>query len=356
MVRCCCRRALIIALVAAACGVRGAWSQSRLVWDSVHSVALEHNRLGDSATRRLLIYLPPSYARSPGRRYPVLYFLHGFTSDPVEWVDGSYAGLNLQSAMDSLLAHDSMPEFIVVMPDANNRLGGGFYTNSPVTGGWADFVVRDLVAHVDRRYRTVADRAHRALAGHSMGGFGALVLGFAHPERFGLLYSMSPCCMDFVGQLFGPTSPAWVAAARASTWPVEGAPAGTPLVVALAAALSPAPGRQRGYGTLPFEPDSAGRLQPRTHVIARWRRSMPAGLAHWLIESHAGRPRIYLEFGVSDTSSVAPGVAALRRTLDSLGVRYTASEYQGGHIDRVRERVSEHLLPVVGEWFARQVR
>jgi poly(3-hydroxybutyrate) depolymerase len=77
-------RYLLIALVAAACGVRGASAQSRLVWDSVHSAALEHNRLGDSATRRVLLYLPPSYDRSPGRRYPVLYFLHGFTSDPVE--------------------------------------------------------------------------------------------------------------------------------------------------------------------------------------------------------------------------------------------------------------------------------
>jgi enterochelin esterase-like enzyme len=231
-------RGLLIALVGTVCGARSAWSQGRLVWDSVHSVALEHNRLGDSATRRLLIYLPPSYPRSPGRRYPVLYLLHGVTSDPVEWVDGSYAGLNLQTAMDSLVARDSMPEFIVVMPDANNRLGGGFYTNSPVTGGWADFVVRDLAAYVDRHYRTMADREHRALAGHSMGGFGALVLGFAHPDRFGLLYSMSPCCVSFVGE-FGPTSPTWLAASRASTWAVEGAPAGTRLVIALAAPHRP---------------------------------------------------------------------------------------------------------------------
>jgi S-formylglutathione hydrolase len=347
-------RFLLVALLAAACVVRGASAQSRLVWDSLHSAALEHNRLGDNATRRVLLYLPPSYDRSPSRRYPVLYFLHGFTSDPVEWVDGTYAGLNLQSAMDSLLAQRSIPEFIVVMPDANNRLGGGFYINSPVTGGWADFVVRDLVGYVDRKYRTMADRAHRTLAGHSMGGFGAVVLGFAHPERFGLLYSMSPCCMSFVG-LFGPTSPAWAAAAQASTSQVEGAPAGTALVIAMAAALSPAPARARGYGELPFEPDSAGRLEPRNDIIARWEREMPAGLAHRMVEGGASRPRIYLEFGVSDVSSVAPGVAALRLTLDSLGVRYTVSEYQGGHIDRVRQRVSEQLLPIVGRWFGKAI-
>jgi S-formylglutathione hydrolase len=332
-------------------GARGGWAQSRLVRDSVHSAGLERNRLGDAATRRLLIYLPPSYDRKPGRRYPVLYLLHGFTSDPVEWVDGSYAGLNLQTAMDSLVAHDSTPEFIVVMPDANNRLGGGFYTDSPVTGSWAAFVVRDLVGYIDRHYRTMADRAHRALAGHSMGGFGALVLGFAHPERFGLLYGMSPCCMSFVGEL-GPTSPAWAAAAGASSWAVDSGPAGTPFIIALAVALSPDPARARGYGTLPFEPDGTGRLQPRPDVIARWRQSMPVGMAHRLVEEPVRQPRVYLEFGLSDhVPSVVPGVAALRGTLDSLGIRYTASEFQGGHTDRVRERVSEHLLPAVGQWF-----
>jgi hypothetical protein len=64
------------------------------------------------------------------------------------------------------------------------------------------------------------------------------------------------------------------------------------------------------------------------------------------------QPRIYLELGLSDhVPSVVPGMAALRGTLDSLGIQYTASEYQGGHMDRVRERVSEHLHPAVGQWF-----
>jgi hypothetical protein len=83
---------------------------------------------------------------------------------------------------------------------------------------------------------------------------------------------------------------------------------------------------------------------------------MPPGLAHRLIERRAGQPQIYLEFGLSDqVPSVIPGVATmkrtLKRTLDSLGVRYTASAFQGGHVDQVRQRVSEHLLPAMGQWF-----
>jgi S-formylglutathione hydrolase FrmB len=66
---------------------------------------------------------------------------------------------------------------IVVMPDANNVLEAGWYANSPATGGWEDVVVRDLVAHVERRYRTGGRAEERALVGHSMGGFGALAIG-----------------------------------------------------------------------------------------------------------------------------------------------------------------------------------
>jgi hypothetical protein len=102
-------------------------------------------------------------AREPKRRFPVLYLLHGFTSVPSEWLDGSYPGLNLQMAMDSLLGEKPRDEFLVVMPDANSRLGGGFYTNSPVSGGWADFVVRDLVGYIDGHYRTQANRLDRDL-------------------------------------------------------------------------------------------------------------------------------------------------------------------------------------------------
>lgn len=340
--------ALLLLAVAAP---RQAHGQSRIVHDSVHAAALEGNLLGDSATREVLIYLPPSYSRSPKRRFPVLYLLHGFTSLPSEWLDGSYPGLNLQTALDSVIAVDSLPEFLVVMPDVNTRLGGGFYTNSPVAGGWADFIVRDLVDYVDRHYRTRADRTHRALAGHSMGGYGTLVLGFTNPDRFGMLYAMSPACIAFEGEL-SPRSEAWTAASEATTYTVPRTPTGLRFVVALAVALSPAPDRARLYGELPFEPDSAGRLQPNPIALDRWRSRMPIGLVAGLARSRAPRPELYLEFGVEDhVPSVVPGVASLIRALDSAGVRYVAASFEGGHVDRMPERIAGYLLPTVGRWF-----
>ncbi len=328
-----------------------AWGQGRIVHDSLRSAALNGNLTGDSPVRDVVIYLPPSYRTAPGRHYPVLYMLHGTTSTPEEWLDGTYDGLDLRVAMDSLIAAHAIDEFIVVIPNVDTKLGGGFYADSPTTGGWAAFVVHDLLGFIDGRYRTIPERSGRALAGHSMGGFGTLVLGFAHPELFGMLYAMSPCCATFVGDL-SPASPAWAAAAAATSWPVAGAPRGTALVVALAAALSPAPGPGRWYGTLPFEPDSAGQLQPVPEVQARWEARMPIGLISTLVAEPGPPPTIVIEFGLQDGAlSVVPGSLALAAALDDAQIPNTVVAYTGGHVDMQRQRISEFLLPKVGSWF-----
>jgi S-formylglutathione hydrolase FrmB len=328
---------------------------SRLVHDTVVSKALAGNRLGDSPARELLVYLPASYETDPARRYPVLYFLHGFTSKPIEWMDGSYPGFNLQTTLDTLIARRTIPDLIVVMPDADNALGGGFYENSPIAGNWADFVVRDVVGYIDGRYRTIADRRHRALAGHSMGGFGALALGFTRPEEFGLVYAMSPCCLAFVGEM-APESPAWNAAAQATSWDVRGTPSGTNFIVALAAALSPAPERTPAFGALPFG-SVDGRVVVNQAVKARWESRLPIALAQQMIARRADAPDIYLDYGTRDqVASVDPGVAELRKVLDASHVRYGDNAFDGGHIDHLPERITEHMLPVVGAWLQQMKR
>lgn len=337
-------------LALAACGAP-AWAQGTIVHDSLRSSALEGNLTGDTPLRDVVIYLPPSYRFEPGRRYPVLYLLHGFTSVPEEWLDGTYDGLDLRAAMDSLIVARAIEEFIVVMPNVDTKLGGGFYTDSPTTGGWATFVVHDLLRFIDGRYRTIAEQRGRALAGHSMGGFGTLVLGFGHPELFGMLYAMSPASITFVGEL-APGSPTWGAAAAATSWPFVGAPRGTTIVAALAAALSPAPEPGRWYGQLPFEPDSAGQLRPVPAVRQRWEARMPIGLIPTLAAGPQPRPAIVIEFGLQDqVPSVVPGTLALEGALAAAGVPSTVVSYTGGHIDRQRERITEYLLLTVGQWF-----
>ena len=322
-------------------------AQSTIVKDSVSSPGLVGNALGDSPVRRTLVYLPPSYQRDPTRRYPVLYLLHGATSLPEEWVDGSYQGLDLRVALDSLIGAAAIPELIVVMPDANNKLEAGFYANSPATGNWKDFVVRDLVGHVDRRYRTDARASKRAVVGHSMGGFGGFNIGFDHPDVFGFVYAISPCCIGFVGRT--GASPAWAALSRIKRW--QDAPGNVYLLLGMAAALDGSRTDPRLFTELPFDVGQDSMLVANPKVQARWLARMPPDRASAMVRRGARQPVIVIESG-SEETQLRLGIEVLRARLDSLGVRYADTTFTGGHIDRVRERFTQHMLPTVGKWFA----
>jgi len=121
-----------------------ATAQGRILVDTIRSRALAGNTIGDTPNREVFVYTPPSYDRTPNRRFPVLYLLHGFMSQPRDWLDGSYQGFDLQQTMDSLWRVDA-GEFLVVMPSADNAMGGSFYVNSATFGKWEDFVSDELV-------------------------------------------------------------------------------------------------------------------------------------------------------------------------------------------------------------------
>lgn len=123
------------------------------------------------------IILPRDYAASV-RRYPVLYLLHGYTDHYPAWV--SYTNLT-QYARGY--------EQIIVMPEGDN----GFYTNSYADPqlAWEDFLILDLIPYVDGHYRTVGSREGRAIAGLSMGGYGAMKLALKYPHLFSAAGSLS---------------------------------------------------------------------------------------------------------------------------------------------------------------------
>jgi enterochelin esterase-like enzyme len=324
-------------------------AQGRLVTDSVASPGLATNVVGDPAVRPVVVYLPPSYDRAPARRYPVLYMLHGATSVPEEWLDGkTYQGLDLRLTLDSLMRGRAIPEMIVVMPNADNALGGCWYTNSPALGNWEDFIVRDLVHFIDRHYRTDATRSRRALFGHSMGGFGALALGFKHPDLFGFVYASSPALIAFTGPI-APGSEAWSALAAIARWPDGLARFRLPL--SLAAALDGSRTNPRLFDELPFAATTGGTSVVRRDVQARWLAKMPPALATTMVTRGVRRPVVLVEAGSNETY-ILEGIRVLRARLDSLRIPYADSVFDGGHIDRVRDRLTNHMLPAVGRWLA----
>ena len=159
----------------------------QVVVERFHSKVLAGNRAGDPDVRAVPIYLPPSYAEDPGRRYPVVHVLTGFTGRGRMLLNDSPWSPSLDDRVDALIARGACGEMILVMPDCFTRYGGSQYLNSSATGRYEDHLVVELVRHVDERYRTLPDREHRGIVGKSSGGYGALVQGMRHPGVFGAI-------------------------------------------------------------------------------------------------------------------------------------------------------------------------
>jgi S-formylglutathione hydrolase len=187
-----------------------------LITDTLLAPSLQRNLAGDSGTREVVVYLPPGYEQDHVRRYPTVYLLHGGRMSNRAWAGGggyrewpdSAQALSVPRMMDSLVTAGVVHPMILVMPDMRDRFDGSWYTNSPVTGNWEDYLTRDLVDYVDAHYRTIRDAAARGITGHSLGGFGAIRTAMRHPETFGAVYALSPCCLGLRGEL-GLESPEW---------------------------------------------------------------------------------------------------------------------------------------------------
>ena len=144
---------------------------------SLTASSLEGNFLGNSTTRRAQVYLPPSY-ESSNRRYPVVYYLHGAFGNQYEFFN--YGG---QQTANQLIQNGTMEEMIIVGVDGSSRFLFSSYVNSELNGNYEDYIVQDLVNHVDATCRTIADRNSRGVFGASMGGYGSLRYGMKHSVR-----------------------------------------------------------------------------------------------------------------------------------------------------------------------------
>ncbi len=171
----------------------------QLIDTIIPAPSLKENLLQIPLEQPVAVYLPPSYKDS-GKKYPVVYYLPGFGTPTRYYTQyGAFQGFFLKNAMDQLINEKKIKDMIVVIPNAVNIFGGHFYVNSPVTGNWEDFIVKDLVSFIDKTYRTLVKPESRGIAGHSMGGFGALNLAMLHPDVFGVTYAISPGLFDKEG-------------------------------------------------------------------------------------------------------------------------------------------------------------
>lgn len=305
----------------------------------VHGASLERNLEGDDPTRDVVVYLPSSYARDRARRYPVIYFLHGYTASAEDYV----RFLGLPQAADAAIANGAR-EFIIVLPDALTFYGGSMYSSSPTIGDWESYVAHDLVAFIDDRYRTRASRSSRGLAGHSMGGYGTMRIGMKRPDTFGALYAMSSCCLMNDPARGGD---AILRAARERANAQDGpAPGVCPgpgggfanAICAQAAAWAPNPDSPRFFD-LPF--NDAG--EPEPAIAAKWLANSPLAMVDQYAASLARYRAIALDVGDSDP--LGADNVRLDAALKRLRVEHSFEQYQGDHMNRVGERFEQQVLP-----------
>ncbi|MEP6912712.1 MAG: alpha/beta fold hydrolase [bacterium] len=327
----------------------------RLIEVKIPAPALKGNLVADPIEQSVIIYLPPGYDASPTKRFPTVYLLHGFLGDAHAWTSGGYQGLSLRQTMDEMIKKGSSREMIVVAPNGKNAYLGSFYTNSVVNGNWEDYIFRDLIAYVDANYRTIARPESRGIAGHSMGGYGAVVIGMKHPEVFSAIYALSPCCLGLEGD-FGPTNPAWLKTIRLTSkdqlkTKIESFDDFYKVAfVALSAAFSPNPERGPFYADFPFQ-ERDGRVEKNEPAYAKWKSKMPLYMIEENKQNLLKLRGIFIDYGQNEEFTHIQISGRLFSTaLAERGIPHTFEIYEGGnHISKIRQRVETRVFQFFSE-------
>lgn len=309
----------------------------------VHSAGLEANLLGDSPDRAVSVYLPPDYDMDTSRRYPVVYALHGHDESNRTWVEG----FGVAKAADAVIADGTIQPLIIVMPDASNAYGGSYYVNSTVSGNWEDFITKDLVAFIDSHYRTIPQPQSRAIAGDSVGGYGALYIATRHPELYRVVYAASPApSVGFAGS--HAIMEEWASFILRAAESIAGDP--KPMsgfdILAMAVAFSPNPNRPPAYVDFPYERRD-GEPTKIDAVWDRWVAHTPLAM----LEKDAGNLQQYsgiaFDIGTGDADTFVIDARAYSDALTRARIPHRFELYEGGH-NVVAPRLQPVILPYLG--------
>lgn len=316
--------------------------------EQFESQQIAGNVWGDASRRDLVVYLPPSYERDTQRRYPVAYLLHGYGNRALFWtiphLNFAVDRRPMGGVLDELFAGAGVPEMIVVMPDGWSKLGCSQWVDSTVNGNFEQYVAREIVAHIDQTYRTLASRDSRGVIGFSSGGIGAWNIVSRNPDVFAALAALSADSYfeythkSQIYRFFNavlPNRPSGPVNGDQLSWYVYG----------LAACYAPNPAKPPFFGDVPID-DESGEIDE-----AAWKKWLSFDpVVNWHPRQDALRSLrgIYLSVGYRDGLEFHWGHRLLHHRLDRAGIRHVNQEDGGIHSDRLYERVQKAMRWMAG--------
>jgi len=350
-------------------GTTQLFAQGRVVEESFYSPALENNLVGDSADRKVFIYLPPSYDAQLTKRYPTLYLFHGGGISSKMWISGSsYISPHyIPKVMDEGIEASSLREMIIVMPDAYPYvLNGGdgsalslwvaWYNNTSVLGNYDDYLSNDLVQYIDNTYRTLPQPESRGISGHSMGGYGAIYLAFKHPDIYSVVYGQDATGPDFTilfEQTFneGPLRKGNEIAKADDQSALESVGFLDQFFFSAGMAFSPNPDNPPIYVDWPWGEDDDGSLVRDGEIWQRWLQYEPVSMVRSFPEQISQLRAIRFDAGDSQVVGDVNNreARALVEALTAAGIEHSYEEFSGTHTNRTGKRLREYVLPFFSE-------
>ncbi len=292
----------------------------------ITSELLRDNPLGDPHERPVWVYLPPGYHDEPGRRYPAVYVIQGYTGHLGMWRNRSPYRQPFIETADQVFATGEAPAAIVVFVDAWTAYGGSQFVDSPGTGRYHSYLCDEVVAWVDAHYRTQAAAGHRAIMGKSSGGFGAMITPMLRPDLFGALathagdalYEMcyipdfgqcTRLLRDYDGDIWR-----WWDDFRSRVAFTKEADQHLLMLLGVSACFS---AREDGTVALPFD-TRTGALRPE--VWERWLDWDPVRMAPRYAGALRSLRAIWIDAGTADDFYLDLGAVAFRGALREVGV------------------------------------
>lgn len=313
-------------------------SCGRIVIENFESICLKGNPLKDPHVREVPVYLPPGYDNSQ-KRYPVIYFITGFTGRGRMLLNRPSFGESIDQRLDRLISSKTINPAIVVMPDCFTRYGGSQYLDSTATGRYETHIIKELVPFIDKKYRTLKEPSQRAVIGKSSGGYGAIVLAMRHPNVFGVTACHSGdmafeyCYLpDFPQTMIELEKCGGIEKFVEAFYRKPKKQSADMLainIVAMSACYSPNPKAKPHLFDLPFDVKTC---ELREDVWQRWLAWDPVRM----IERHKPDLRqlkIFMDCGTKDEFRLYVGSRIFSSRLKKLGIQHVYEEFDDTHME-----------------------